>query len=91
MLLILLNARFVYATNCTAPPTALILVSANFETYLHLITIGWFGNCPFPKSLKIPKSVKSMHGALLVSFAHSSLFSSPINDHTLSKLITGRT
>jgi hypothetical protein len=32
-----------------------------------------------------------MHGALLVSFAHSSLFSSPINDHTLSKLITGRT
>lgn len=48
----------------TAPPTALILLSAVLLTNLALITTGWFGSLPFPKTLKNPAFVTSITGTL---------------------------
>lgn len=40
-----------YAHKTQAPPTDLILSSADFEKNLALTITGWVGSLPFPKSL----------------------------------------
>lgn len=50
-------------------PTALILLSAVLLKNLALTTTGWFGNLPFPKTLKNPALVTSMTGALSLILA----------------------
>jgi len=52
------------AVSWQAPPTALIFLSAILLKNLALITTGWEGKNPFPRTLKNPAFVTSMTGTL---------------------------
>lgn len=58
-----------HAVRMTAPPASLIFFSASLETNLALMTTGWLGSCPFPRTLKRPNLVTSITGATLLSLA----------------------
>ena len=54
----------VQAVKTHAPPAALILLSAVFEKYLAFTTTGYYGNLPFPNTLKYPAFPTSITATL---------------------------
>lgn len=50
------------AVRTQAPPAAKILLSAVLEKYLALTTTGYYGNLPFPSTLKYPAFPTSITG-----------------------------